>query len=275
MEAAAAPFYDGVLGSLSPPTEVAMETLPVRIGVLVPSLDPVVEHDFQRFMPAAASFHVARLDQSASSKPANDESLARMCDQAPERARPLVDLGAELIMFCCTSGSFLKGFGWDRELARRIEEAAGVPALTTSSAVAEALAALGIRRAFMVTPYPRAANEREQAFFSAHGVEIPAFASFECERSSDIDKVTPAAILERVLAHRAAIDDCDGVFVSCTALRAMETVEHLEAELDKPVVTSNASALWAALRRLDVDGHDVPAGRLFRIAAESGPAQAA
>ena len=71
-----------------------MLTLPVRIGVLVPSLDPVVEHDFQRFMPAAASFHVARLDQSAASKPANDESLARMCDQAPARARPLADLGA-------------------------------------------------------------------------------------------------------------------------------------------------------------------------------------
>ena len=251
-----------------------MQTPPVRIGVLVPSLDPVVEHDFQRFMPAAASFHVVRLDQSASSTPANDESLARMCDQAPERARPLADLGAELVMFCCTSGSFLEGFGWDRELARRIEEVAGVPALTTSSAVAEALAALGVRRAFMVTPYPRAANERERAFFNAHGVEIPAFASFECARSRDIDKVTPDAIVERVLAHRAAIDDCDGVFVSCTALRAMETVEHLEAELDRPVVTSNASALWAALRRLDVDGHDVPAGRLFRTEAEPGSAPA-
>ena len=29
-----------------------METLPTRIGVLVPSLDPVVEHDLQRFLPA-------------------------------------------------------------------------------------------------------------------------------------------------------------------------------------------------------------------------------
>ena len=252
-----------------------MQTLPTRIGVLVPSLDPVVEHDFQRFLPAAASFHIARLEQPATSTPASDESLTRMCDQAPERARPLADLGAELIMFCCTSASFFRGFGWDRELAGRIEKAVGVPALTTSSAVAEAFAALGIRRAFMVTPYPRSINEREQAFFNAHGVEIPAFTAFECERSHDIDKVTPGAIVERVLAHRAAIDDCDGVFVSCTALRAMETVEHLEAELDKPVVTSNASALWAALRRLNIDGDGVPAGRLYRSAAEADSARAA
>ena len=252
-----------------------MQTLPTRIGVLVPSLDPVVEHDFHRFLPDEASFHVARLDQPTTSKPANDASLARMCDQAPERAQSLADLGAELIMFCCTSASFFRGFGWDREIAGRIEAAAGVPALTTSTAVTEAFAALGIRRAFMVTPYGRSTNEREQAFFNAHGVEIPAFTSFECKRSRDIDKVTPGAIVERVLAHRAAIDDCDGVFVSCTALRAMETVEHLEAELGKPVVTSNASALWAALRRLDVDGCDVPAGRLYRRVAEADSARAA
>ena len=252
-----------------------MQTLPTRIGVLVPSLDPVVEHDFQRFLPAAASFHVARLDQPTSSKPASDESLTRMCNLAPPRAQPLADLGARLILFCCTSASFFRGFGWDRELARRIEEAVGVPALTTSTAVAEAFAALGIRRAFMVTPYPRSINQREQAFFNAHSVEIPAFTSFECEHSHDIDKVTPGAIVERVLAHRTAIDDCDGVFVSCTALRAMETVEHLEAELDKPVVTSNASALWAALRRLDIDGSGVPAGRLYRCEAEADSARAA
>ena len=63
--------------------------------------------------------------------------------------------------------------------------------------------------------------------------------------------------------------------MSCTALRAMETVEHLEAELDKPVVTSNASALWAALRRLDIDGCGVPAGRLYWSAAEPDSARAA
>ena len=241
-----------------------MQTLPVRIGVLVPSLDPVVEHDFQRFMPAAASFHVARLDQSASSKPANDESLARMCDQAPERARPLADLGAELIMFCCTSGSFLRGFGWDRELARRIEEAVGVPALTTSSAVAEALAALGIRRIFMVTPYPRSANEREQAFFNAHGVEIPAFTSFECEHSHDIDKVTPGAIVERVLAHRAAIDDCEGV----RELRATRDGDRRAPRggAGQAVITSNASAFATAT----ADGHDVPADAHGRVRFGAG-----
>ena len=252
-----------------------MDSLPVRIGVLVPSLDPVVEHDFHRFLPANASFHVGRLPQAADARTATDEGLARMCDAAPDAAQPLADLGAQLISFCCTSASFFRGYGWDRKVAASIEARVGVPALTTSTAVAEALAALGAKRAFMITPYPREVNEREQAFFEAHGVEIPAFTSFECRHSHDIDKITPGEIFERVLASRETIADCDVVFVSCTALRSMETIEAIEAELAKPVVTSNASMIWAALARLDIDAGGVPGGRLYRLPKAAAPARVA
>ena len=252
-----------------------MHTLPTRIGVLVPSLDPVVEHDLQRFAPHCLSFHVGRLDQPASGKTANDDGLSRMCDQAPERARALADLGAELIMFCCTSASFFKGKGWDIELAGRIEDAVGVPALTTSTAVAAALNALDIDSAFMLTPYGESINQREQAFFRAHGVAIADYTSFHCELSHEIDKITPAAIIDRVLAHGDAIEQCDGVFISCTALRAMETITTLEATLGKPVVTSNAAALWAALAKLNIDTQSVPCGRLFQQGMAQGMEQVA
>ena len=252
-----------------------MHTLPIRIGVLVPSLDPVVEYDFQRFLPDTVSFHVGRLDQPSSSKTASDEGLARMCGQAPEKARALADLGAELIAFCCTSASFFRGPGWDLELAGRIEAAAGVPALTTSTAVAEALAHLRITRAFMVTPYRRDINRREQIFFRAHGVEIPAFTSFECAHSHEIDKITPGAIAERVLAERAGIDACDGVFVSCTALRAMEAIPRLEQALGKPVASSNAAMMWAVLQRLEIDSRGVRGGRLFEGPGSPRPARVA
>ena len=252
-----------------------MESLPRRIGVLVPGLDPVVEHDFQRYLPDEVSFHVGRLVQPPDSKTATDESLSRMCEDAPRVAGELAGLEPELILFCCTSASFFKGVGWDRTVSASIEEATGVPALATSTAVAEALGAFGIRRAFMVTPYGRSINEREQRFFAGHGVEISAFTSFECERSRDIDKVTPRSIVERVLDRREAIEPCDGVFVSCTALRSMEAIETLERSLDKPVVTSNAAALWAALHRLGVDASGVPAGRLFGLPAPSSRARVA
>lgn len=246
-----------------------MKKLPTRIGLLVPTRDPVVEHDFQRFLPGAVSFHVERPPESADGKTATDEGLTLLCDAAPVKAKPLVALGAELVVFCCTSGSFFKGHGWDRELASIIESAVGVTALTTSTAVAQAFGALGTKRAFMVTPYPEKVNAREQAFFGAHGVEINTFTSFECAQSHEIDKITAHQIVKRVLANRQAIETCDAVFISCTALRSMDTIELLERELDKPIVTSNASTIWATLRRLGVDTNEVPGGRLYRLPPEA------
>jgi maleate isomerase len=52
------------------------------------------------------------------------------------------------------------------------------------------------------------------------------------------------------------------VFVSCTNYRTFEVIERLEADLGKPVVTSNQATLWDALRTLGVDD-DLPLGRLF------------
>ncbi len=57
----------------------------------------------------------------------------------------------------------------------------------------------------------------------------------------------------------------DGVFVACTSLRVAALVEDLEAELGKPVTSSNHAMAWQALRlgRIaePLDGR----GRLFRV----------
>ena len=51
----------------------------------------------------------------------------------------------------------------------------------------------------------------------------------------------------------------------------MATVETLEKELDRPVITSNSTALWLALVRLGIDTSNVKVGRLFRQSRSSLP----
>ena len=56
----------------------------------------------------------------------------------------------------------------------------------------------------------------------------------------------------------------DAVFVSCTNVRLVEQVEALEAEIGKPVTSSNHALAWHCLRLAGI-GDDVPGyGRLFR-----------
>jgi maleate isomerase len=87
-----------------------------------------------------------------------------------------------------------------------------------------------------------AVNARVVARLEADGLEVVSVVSFEQESDRDMARVTPEAIVEAGL--RVNRPDADGVFVSCTALRAAEAAGSLERSLGKPVVTSNQALCW-------------------------------
>ena len=78
----------------------------------------------------------------------------------------------DAVAFACTSGSLIKGLGYDALLAKRISEAAGCPALTTSGAVVDALKALKVRKICLATPYLEEVTDREVSFLEQNGFEV-------------------------------------------------------------------------------------------------------
>lgn len=235
-----------------------------RLGLLVPAADVVVEADFHRFLPDGVTFHTTRLYMGQARRLALSMLRAMVASALPA-ARNLAATYPELILFCCTSGSFLYGYGSDRRLARRIRQATGIPAMTTSTAVMSALRALGARTIFLLTPYPREWNQREVRFLNKGGIAVAAMATLPCEQRGAMADIAPYRIARAVLNRRQTLRACDAVFISCTNLRALEIVEDLEARLQIPVVTSNSATMWAALRTLGMRPAGVPGGRLFRL----------
>lgn len=51
---------------------------------------------------------------------------------------------------------------------------------------------------------------------------------------------------------RGLLPDVNGVFISCTNFRTLKVLDRLEADLGKPVVSSNQATLWAVLRMLRI-----------------------
>ena len=49
----------------------------------------------------------------------------------------------------------------------------------------------------------------------------------------------------------------------CTAIRAVEAIEPIENDIDKPVVTSNQAMVWHTLRKLNVEERPQGYGRLM------------
>ncbi|GAA4322838.1 aspartate/glutamate racemase family protein [Pigmentiphaga soli] len=228
-----------------------------RFGVIGPAGNMALEYEFSRHLPPGVAFNHARASRPG--WPAlTRESLAAMGERAIEAARDLVRTRPEILLYACTSGSFVGQEHDEAALARRIAEATGIPAITTSTAVLDALKALSARKVFVVTPYPDDITLSEVEFLELNGIGVAGWDSFRCTAERPIGGVDSDDTERLVLGHRDAIAGADAVFVSCTNLLTFDKIAALESALGVPVVSSNTASLWAVLRGMGI-GHASPA----------------
>jgi maleate isomerase len=102
-----------------------------------------------------------------------------------------------------------------------------------------------------------------QARFEEAGVVIQSVGSFYQQDDRVVGRITPDAILDAALAV-GRNDLVDGVFISCTSLRAAGIIGQAEAALGKPVTASNHALAWHLLRLTGIRDEVAGFGRLFR-----------
>lgn len=244
-----------------------------RIGVLAPPGNVAMERELPRYLPEGIVMNHNRLSRPGSG--ITRESLLAMMESVDRAAYDLAQAYPDVILYGCTSGSFLAGPGKEDEVGDRITRHTGIAAYTTSTAVVMALRAVGAKRVFMLTPYPDDVNEHEVAFLEHRAFKVVASDAFRCPTSEDIRKLSSGQVAERVLRNRKAIEACDTVFISCTNLLCMDEIEKLERELRVPVVTSNQATLWAGLTHIGAPLAGVGLGRLFTLSRKEPVPQAA
>lgn len=226
-----------------------------RVGLIVPSVNATIEPEYAWIAPPGLSFHAVRVLLRTTTA----AGLKAMNEELDGAARLLASLAPDLVAYACTSGSFLEGEAAARAQRERIEEIAGCPVVTTSTAMIEALAALGLRRIALATPYLDEVNLAERRFFEENGIEVVRLQGLGLSGPA-IREVSPARVAR--LVRETDHPEAEAIFVSCTDLRALEVVDELEAALGKPVLTSNQVTLWAILRAL---GRPTALARLGRL----------
>ena len=236
-----------------------------RIGVLAPPGNVAMERELPMYLPPGIVISHNRL--SRPSPDVTKESLMLMAASTPQASRDLAMAWPkpEVIVYGCTSGSFVAGPGREEELAGEITQETGIPAYTTSSAVVAALQALGARRVLLVTPYIDEVNQHEIAFLEHRGIQVDGCEAFGLRDTRDIAKVASEEVAERVMKRADEAKRSGAVFISCTNLLTMDQIDMLERELGVPVASSNQSSLWIALRHMGVDASAITPGSLFRL----------
>lgn len=243
-----------------------------RLGVIYPA-SGLADMEYYQLCPPGVSVHVTR-----SSVP-NDGgvTLADVLEVAEGRqfaqlAMDLATVRPHALAWMCTSGSFSRGAAWDAALCRILSQHGKCPATTTSTALVMALAALGVRRIALATPYEAPVMQRLADYLAEHGIEAVSCVGLGLVRDWEISTLTPMDMA--ALVRQADSPGAEAIFLSDTCLVLSPLVEALEADLGKPVFSANMATMWHALRLAGIREASRGIGSLFRLHPAREPPQA-
>jgi maleate isomerase len=215
------------LGHITPSSNTAVEAVTAMMNV---SLADRCSHHFAR-LPVTA----VKLDAATETQFALDSMVGA--------AMALADAPLDAIVWNGTAGSWL-GPERDEELCRRITEATGLPASTSTLAFLEAFRVMGVSRIGLAVPYVRELTDRIGLVYGRLGVEVVSKADLGQSVNHDIGNNSLDVI--RQVVRDADSPEADCIAVVCTNFPATLVLDEMERELGKPIVDSIAVTFWKA-----------------------------
>lgn len=236
----------------------------VRLGVILPSVNTVVEPWFARSVPDGVSLHAARMLLANSLSP----EVIREMDSTDgiNAARQIASCRPASVGYCCTASSLVQGPAYDRHLRDQLTRVCGVPATTGAYAIQCALIALNARDICVISPYGKELDDLEHRYFEECGFRIKSAGNIGITDSFGLAEPSAETLVE--LARRTWRADAEAMVITCLNTYSHEVVEFLEERLGVPVVTATQATLWHLLELAGAGGGNVPCGRLFRHRAE-------
>lgn len=228
-----------------------------KIGIMIPSINTVMESEMWQMAPPGLSVHTSRMHFLTT----NAEELKEMANQTERCAKELGTAECDVVVYGCTSGSFVHGLVWEESLKEKIADTAKCKAVTASGALKKAIECFGVKRLSIATPYINELVELEDRFFESLGYEVVSAAGLGHDNALVIEKVSPE--FNYAYAKSIVKDETDLLIISCTDFRSIEIIKKLEDDLGIPVLSSNQACMWASMRAAGLKDKLLEYGSLF------------
>jgi len=237
-----------------------------RIGILSPACCPNQVCEWKGNLPDGVTFHEAIMGMIEN----NPEGLLSLKEKAMVEGKKLADGLMDIILFACTSGSFIGGPGYDQTIIKELEAATAIQSTTTSTCVSAAFADLGIRKMALLGPYIQEVMDAEVGFFKQQGVETLYVKGLEYRANRDFTRLHLQPYLFYPLAQEAyrAAPDIDCIFITCMASPSKQVINTLEEETGKIVLSSQSASLYGVLKQLGIRAELPYYGRLGKKLAD-------
>ncbi len=170
-------------------------------------------------------------------------------------AKQLASFDVDLIYQSGVPPVVRRGSGYGDELADRLSQAAGLPAITDMSSVIDAMRTANLKTLAMATPFEQFINDRLIQYLAAQKIEITSNAALGIKRNVEIRRLPiPVEYTVARKTYLAATTKPDGIYIPCGGWGSIHNIELLEKDLDTTVVTWLNAMIWSSLRRGKVAG---------------------
>jgi maleate isomerase len=215
-----------------------------RVGVIMPPPNPTVEPEFQKSLPCGMIMHASRFPVQAGDLAQRNEGYRASYAACVKGYGPL-KLDAMLVS--CTGSSYLLGKSGDAAISRELAALTGVPTITSSYAIQEALAALGIERLTLISPYPVWLTQQSADYWSGSGMqldEVIQFGDGSTNAAYELDDDFVANVLLKLPRRHAG----SAVLMSGTGMPTIGAIQRIGDTLGVPILSSNLCGIWWLLR---------------------------
>ena len=175
----------------------------LKLGVIVPSWNTVMEYEFKRMAGEATSLHAQRIRHTADT----EENVKWLSTQAPEAAELLSHAKVNAICFGCTGSGFLKTPDEDREFAVDLQKRTGISTTTSSASIVAALRKMKAKKISVASPYEPWMNEKLREYLVADGFEVVAMKGLGTQAHGSVQPETVKALAHgsRPPGHRGGV----------------------------------------------------------------------
>ena len=214
-----------------------------KIGLLVLSTDQTIEGDFNKiFKNLPLDIFINRIHNQ---NPLTKENLLRMqSDLESATNKILPDEKINTIAYGCTSGTI--AIGEEKVKEKILLAKPGCYVTTPITSAIKAFKKMNIENIALFTPYPEQINKTILEYFTQKNIKVSSFTSLNLNLDSEFANVDPNYILE--ISSKLISKEADALFISCTALPVLNILKELENKIQKPVLSSNQTLIWDAIR---------------------------
>ena len=230
-----------------------------RIGLLALSTDLTIERDFQSICHSLPiNLFVNRIHNE---NPLTKENLLKMYDQLESITEKILP-GEKIntVAYGCTSGTIAIG---EDKVKEKIQLAKpGCHVTTPITSAIKAFNKMNIKKISVFTPYPESVNKTISEYLIKKNINVTSFSTFNLDLDVDFARVDPKYLSE--ILTKLNINDADALFVSCTALPALEILDEVEKKINKPVFSSNQTLIWDTIRSVGYKSSVEGYGKLLK-----------